>query len=221
MKNPLSTIMLLSGLILINVVWPMKAKYVSFTEPLIFATIGIVIFIIIHLKLRECTKTIVFYSNQSSETSNKGIIAIGYLGFITGLYLGYNYSVFQYFENIEMDGRIILTYIVSLISSIICYLILTIFENSNYLRLKYHIIYGPEWDLKQLFMSGFVNITISEFAGIAFGFYCAILIIAYELFANILGAINIYIAVGIIFLVLLCSAAGFIFFRYFNRKLKA
>lgn len=219
MKKPLSVIVLFFGLVIANVIIPMKLKFASLPLALISGLVFCLVFLMLHPILKSFTKGIIFYSEFTSKQSFP-YLPIGYIGFLTGLYFSYNYSVTSTFLDINYSPKIKNIYLLSSIGSCITYTGLTIFENIQKCREKYKIVYSENWDREELFLSGLSNMIISEFIGICTGFYSTMLMLFYKFLQYLFVDIPIKLMVFLIILLLASLILGLIAHRLYKKKAK-
>ena len=221
MKDVITGVTCFLSLIIVNLVWPIKGKYASITDSIFCGFITLLISCILHIKLRVYQNSIFFYSNEASSSSWKGLFSISYIGFIIGLYFGFNYSAFQYFISMNLNVQISISYILAIITAFLCFIVLTVFENSNKLRAKYPLAYDPSWNFFEFLYSPFIHITISEYIGIAAGFYSSMLTFLYYIIRYLLEKLNLYIAIGIVVISAVFGIVGFVLFRIYKKKMKS
>ena len=143
MKNTSSIIILLFGVIILNISYPMKIQFASLYKLLIGGLIGLVIGLILYPILKLQRNSIVFF--KDNETNNLSCMTcLLYISFISGIYLNYNISIIQSFGNPEIYSKITIIYLISNTVSYISYIILNIIENAIKLRAKLVIFYGLE-----------------------------------------------------------------------------
>ena len=219
MKKPLSVIVMLFGLVVLTVIWPMKAKFVSIPRTLILGVVILILSLLLHGVLNSFKDKIVFYS-QSASDQTSAFISIGYLGVVSGVYLGYNYSVVHSFLDVEFSAKFRNLYVISILGSILSYLILTALENLKFFRAKYSMLYGNEWDMQEMYLTALSNVAISEFAGIVVGFYAVVFLALYELAEYLLGDLPREAIIGVAAFLLLGVLGGIIGFRIYKKKIK-
>lgn len=221
MKKTLSIIVLGSNLAILNVLWPMKLKYMMLEYILVGAIVGILFFAILHSVLRNHRHYITLYGTPPvSNFFSRPSVLIFSLGIFSGSYFGYNYSVYKSFQTMNFTNTMLVISLISGVGSVIGYIILTFIENFILLRSKYHLVYGNEWDYKEFFLSIFANFTISEFFGIAVAFYSIMVKLLYDVAVYVVSEASSLLLGIALFIVLLLLAAGIILVRAYKQKPK-
>jgi hypothetical protein len=216
MKKPLSVILICSNLILINVLWPMKTKYSSPVHFLYGAFVFSSITLLIYPFISRYKSYISIYTIPSA--SIHPLFSLIYLGIFTGGYIGYNYSILIYFSQEKFSASLLSIYALACVGSIGTFIAALAVELFNGLRGRFPLLYASEMSLEELMLACVANVTISEFIGVAIGFYAVMIGLLVNGVIVLLGEIN-YLVFFIGGIVLIASITiGVIFYRMFKPK---
>jgi hypothetical protein len=218
MKKPLSIILICSNLVLINVTWPVKIKYSDLTY-LLYGSFILSLLSFLFLPIISRSKSLFSVCTNFPKLSQQ-LFALFYLTLITGGYLGYNLSILLYFSHNNVGKSLSVIYPIICISSVIAFVVLSAVDMLKKTRVKYPMVYGIEMNTEEFLTSAWANLTVSEFTGLALGFYSALFAFLMKGLYYLAEVLNLFVVLVLILVFIGLVAGGVVLFSTYKSRLR-
>lgn len=213
MKVVISNIVLIASPILLNVLWPVKLRYIDLI-PVLYSSfeVFVLFFIISLLILYQCQIS----SLYPAHSKRSQLCLMSFISLTSSLFIGSNLHFlstnpvpahFSHYKQLNCLG------------SLLTYAVLTIIEHVPIIRKKIFLVFDPDLGTQESLVSPFVYFIVSEYIGLLLVFY---FIIVESLYTMIFWVFQTYpyVVVCLAVLGLFMITVGLVLFKVFKHKIK-
>jgi hypothetical protein len=216
MKTNLSVIVLLASPILLNVLWPMKFRFIESSALLYSGLAGFLAFLFLSAIILPKLPFFILNSAQSVFSNSSRIFLYTYFGFFAFVFIGLNIDFLLFNPAGVQFSRY--KKINSLVS-MLAFIIISISEHIPRIRNKLFLIFDPHPTMQEVFLSPFAIFFISEFLGLAGVFYFFLIEYSFNLLFWVLYTHPYFVLISAA-TCLIFGIVGLILIKAFKPKIK-